>query len=119
MPVSCSLMTPLRTPWGCSIAIAVPAVENGSEKTVCAVQVSTGFSSHMSFAQRVQNVITYAVVGLIDWLAFHRCSTPPCPVLKVTLDGRWPFHHASTCLHLQLQPAIAACPIRISILWEP
>ena len=41
-----------------------------------AAQVSTGFSSHMSFAQRVENVITYAVVGLIDWVAFHRYGPP-------------------------------------------
>ena len=97
----------------------LPAAENGSEKAMCAVQVSTGFSSHMSFAQRVENVITYAVVGLIDWLAFHRCRTPPCPVVNVTLDGRWPLHHDSRCSHLQLQPAIAACPVCISIQWEP
>ncbi|CAK0754688.1 hypothetical protein CVIRNUC_002317 [Coccomyxa viridis] len=35
-------------------------------------QVGTGFSSHMSFRERVENVITYAAVGLIDWVAFHR-----------------------------------------------
>lgn len=28
----------------------------------------------MTFAQRVENVITYAVIGLIDWVAFHRCA---------------------------------------------
>jgi hypothetical protein len=26
----------------------------------------------MTFAQRVENVVTYAVASLIDWVAFHR-----------------------------------------------
>ena len=47
-------------------------------RMLSAVQISTGFSSQMSFAQRVENVITYVVVGLIDWVAFHRCVALPC-----------------------------------------
>ena len=42
-------------------------------ESVSVAQVGTGFSSHMSFRERVENVITYAAVGLIDWVAFHRC----------------------------------------------
>ena len=48
------------------------------KRVLSAVQISTGFSNHMTFAQRVENVITYAVVGLIDWVAFHRCVVLPC-----------------------------------------
>lgn len=34
----------------------------------------------MSFAQRVENVVTYVAVSLIDYIAFHRSVTELLPV---------------------------------------
>ena len=64
-------------------------------------QVGTGFSSHMSFRQRVENVLTYATVGLIDWVAFHRCFLYDVALLP---PGSEPsiLQEFLRCLHAEL-----------------
>ena len=49
-------------------------------------QVGTGLPSPMGFAQRVQNVVTYAAVSLIDYFAFHRREQPLSQPLTCSLD---------------------------------
>ncbi len=56
-------------------------------------QVGTGFPSAMSFAQRVENVITYAVASLIDWVAFHRCDSPLSQGLKTPFSNSVHFKY--------------------------
>ena len=74
-------------------------------------QVGTGLPSPMSFAHRVQNVVTYAAVSLIDYFAFHRWACLGCRAVPA---AAWALLHPLQGIPLAAHVAFSVMGLRRS-----